>query len=95
MSAPRLVALDGPLTAQDIWDRARRRKEPEPRGHAAMPGTGPEGETCGSCRHLARIRLANTYLKCALNEARWTGGRKSDVRAKDAACAKWQRREVG
>lgn len=60
-------------------------------GHAAAPGTGPEGETCGSCANLARKRLSKTYLKCRLMEAIWTGGGGTDVRARDPACSKWER----
>ena len=67
----------------------KRRKEPVPSGHASKPGTGPAGETCGSCKHIFRNVLAKTYLKCGLNRAMWTGGRKSDIRARDAACLKW------
>ena len=66
------------------------RKDPIPRGHAFTPGTGPEGETCGSCLHLYRNRLAKTYLKCGANRSAWTGGRATDIRAKDAACRKWE-----
>lgn len=68
----------------------KKRMEPIPSGHAATKGTGPEGETCGSCRHIVRKRLAKTYIKCGKNREGWTGGRKSDVRAKDAACKFWE-----
>jgi hypothetical protein len=61
-----------------------------PRGHVAPPGTGPEGETCGSCKHLFRNQMAKVYLKCGLNRAKWTGGGKSDVRARDHACKMWE-----
>jgi len=67
-----------------------KRGTPTPRGHAAQPGTGPEGETCGTCQHLYRNRLAKTYLKCELMQLYWTGGRGSDVRAKDPACRRWK-----
>jgi hypothetical protein len=60
------------------------------RGHAAPPGTGPEGETCKTCRHLHRNEMAKTYLKCLLMRQHWTGGAKTDVRAKDAACRRWE-----
>ena len=70
-------------------DERRKRRKPKPSGHAARPGSGPAGETCDSCQHLARIQMAKTYLKCGLARAIWTGGRKSDVRARDAACSKW------
>ena len=62
------------------------------RGHADHPGTGPEGETCGSCTHIAKRHLAKTYTKCGLTKATWTGGGGSDVRNKDAACSRWQAR---
>lgn len=59
-------------------------------GHAACPGSGPDGQTCGSCRHLARKRMSKTYLKCELMRAIWTGGGGTDVRARDPACKKWE-----
>lgn len=62
------------------------------RGHADRPGTGPKGESCGSCNHLAKRRLSKTYTKCGLTEATWTGGGGSDVRHKDPACSFWQAR---
>ena len=58
-------------------------------GHAAVPGTGPKGETCGSCVHLYRREMSKTYLKCFLMRAYWTGGEGTDVRAGDAACRRW------
>ena len=61
--------------------------------HAAVPGTGPSGETCKSCRHLFRNRLAKTYLKCELVRQFWTGGGATDVKARDAACSKWETTE--
>jgi hypothetical protein len=62
------------------------------RGHAAIPGTGPKGETCGSCGGM-RIRSgAKNYTKCGLTQSKWTGGAATDVRRKDPACSKWIRR---
>lgn len=66
-----------------------RRKDPTPAGYAARPGSGPEGETCSTCRHYVRREFAKTYLKCGLNSANWTGGRKSDVLARSPACRLW------
>ena len=63
----------------------------EPRGGADRPGTGPQGETCGSCKHLYRKTMAKTYLKCNLMRAKWTGGGKTDIRAGWAACSKWEK----
>lgn len=83
------------LAAGPMLTPEQRRKLKPPcgtgaRGHVAPPGTGPDGETCGSCKHLYRKRMAGTYLKCALNEAKWTGGGKTDVRARDHACRMWE-----
>ena len=60
-----------------------------PNGYAAPPGTGPEGETCGSCRWLYRNHLSKTYLKCQKMSPFWTGGPKTDIRAKAPACREW------
>lgn len=58
--------------------------------YAALPGSGPAGETCGSCANLCRKRMGNTYLKCGLARAWWTGGPGTDVKARSAACSKWE-----
>lgn len=79
------------LAAQPILGRRKKRRDPIPSGHFGVKGTGPAGETCGSCKHLCRNQLAKGYLKCGLNRAKWTGGRKSDVRARDAACRHWEK----
>ena len=68
------------------------RKPTAKHGHAAVPGTGPDGETCDSCAHLYRRRLSGTYLKCGLMRACWTRGSGSDVRAAYAACRQWTRK---
>jgi hypothetical protein len=68
----------------------KARKTPAPKGYAALPGTGPEGETCGSCRYLYRRQYAKTYLKCELMKPYWTGGQGSDIRAKTPACRRWE-----
>jgi len=87
-----LFGLDRALTPAER--KKLKRKTPIPRGHAWTPGSGPQGETCGSCMHLFRNRMSKTYLKCNLNKANWTGGGASDIRARDAACKKWERLDV-
>jgi len=59
-------------------------------GMAGQPGTGPAGETCGSCKHLHLNRLAKTYFKCGLMREHWTGGAGTDVKRKSAACQYWE-----
>lgn len=75
------------LPASALKARPRSKKH----GHAAVPGTGPAGETCGGCSHLVRKHLAKTYLKCGLMSAHWTGGEGTDVRAGDPACRRWEK----
>lgn len=65
-------------------------------GHAAPPGTGPEGETCGTCQHLRKVGGGNhSFFKCELRRATWTHGPKTDIRAKDPACRLWEREARG
>lgn len=77
----------------DLWNTplgAFKRSTPLPKGHAGPPGSGPPDQTCKTCKHLTRIKMGKTYLKCALTRASWTSGQGSDVRAGDKACWKWQ-----
>jgi hypothetical protein len=56
-------------------------------GYADHPGTGPEGETCGTCAHRVRVRKAKTYQKCDL--VNWTNGKATDIKVATPACSKW------
>lgn len=60
--------------------------------YADIPGSGPTGETCGSCKHIRRKEMAKVYLKCGLTEAHWTGGGGTDIKARAPACSKWEAR---
>lgn len=62
----------------------------EPRGGADRPGTGPIGETCGSCEHLVRTGRGRACPKCALTRGAWTRGPRTDIRIRWAACSKWE-----
>lgn len=84
------------MSDTDLWNQpigTFKRKTSAPHGHAGPVGSGPKGETCGTCKHLTRVRHAKTYLKCGLMRKQWTGGPGTDVRAKDAACWKWEAKE--
>lgn len=60
------------------------------RGHAGIPGTGPAGETCRTCKHYCLVGgHAKDYRKCGLMRHAWTGGPGTDIRAKDPACKLW------
>lgn len=51
--------------------------EPKPvhvHGHAARPGTGPAGETCGTCASIRRVGGHHTFFKCVLIRPNWTHG---------------------
>lgn len=58
-------------------------------GYAAAPGTGPAGETCGTCEHFRRS--AAGFHKCA-EARRISHGPGTDVRVTAPACAVWRRR---
>lgn len=72
-------------------ERKKVRAKTKPRGHAAMPGTGPAGLTCKDCKHIHRNQQAKVYLKCGLMQRYWTGGTATDIRAGDAACSRWEK----
>ena len=59
-----------------------------PRGYVMPPGSGPAGETCGSCKHMAG--RGGRYRKCRLAESKWTHGPATDVLARSPACSKWE-----
>lgn len=72
----------------------KRRADPAPQGYVAAPGSGPEGQTCGSCRHVSRQASGSpsgrSWAKCGLMRGIWTGGRKTDVLARSPACSRWE-----
>lgn len=65
-------------------------KRVTPGGYAARPGTGPAGETCGSCRHCVYRTGHQRYYKCNLMMASWSRGRGTDVAYRSPACALWE-----
>jgi hypothetical protein len=75
----------------DLFDIGERVKNDPPR-IACTPdkiGTGPNGETCGSCRWIHRSP-SGRYRKCRLTDHRWTHGTATDIKAAWPACSKWQ-----
>jgi hypothetical protein len=68
------------------------RRKTVPKGYAARPGTGPKGETCGSCEHRARVHHHNRhYNKCMLVRASWTHGPGTDILCRTPACRHWEK----
>ena len=57
--------------------------------HRHAQGSGPAGETCGTCANLVRVRYHDKqYFKCGL--VTMTHGPGTDIRLKDAACFAWK-----
>ena len=70
-----------------VIERKRRRKT-LPNGNAAPRGSGPAGETCGSCEHAYRSGgHGQRYYKCRLVKP--TRGIGTDIRLKWLACSRW------
>lgn len=61
-------------------------------GMVDFPGTGPQGETCGSCRHRVVRQLGKGYQKCQLKLKHWTHGAGTDIKVYFPACSKWEPR---
>lgn len=61
---------------------------PMGRAYADKPGSGPQGETCGSCRHAHARGPRRNYWKCGRVKA--TCGHATDIRKKTPACRKWE-----
>ncbi len=77
---------------------ASSRKPTVKNGYAAPPGTGPAGETCGTCQHkhsMSSNSGSKRFIKCLAAQERWTHGEGSDILAKSPACRAWKRREGG
>ena len=75
-----------------VTPSGRKRKPTKPNGYAYRPGTGPAGETCGTCEHKVRKQMGGTFLKCGLAHHKWTGGPGSDILARSPACSGWKAR---
>lgn len=80
---PRIqAALDAPLNRRSNTPRLTPKQ-----GYAAPPGTGPFGETCGSCRHLHTAGNPRKDLHCNL-----AGHRRGERRPSQGspACSRWE-----
>lgn len=65
-----------------------------PQGFRGMPGAGPAGESCRTCKHRVILGYHNkTYPKCGLMKERWTHGRGTDILVSSPACEYWERDE--
>jgi hypothetical protein len=81
--------MDVDLFGEVVIEPVERKSTPA-RGYVSPPGTGPEGETCKSCRHVVRRTCSRVYYKCGLARSIWTRGRGSDILMGSPACEKWE-----
>lgn len=73
--------------------KERNRKYSRPRGHAAPPGSGPEGETCKTCKHCTVYKgNSRNFTKCDL--VKKTNGPATDIRQRDPACSRWEKEDA-
>ncbi len=78
--------------SQAVENTKRGKHYIQPRGYADRPGTGPAGETCGTCRFSHRVGHGR-HPKCELTRAAWTHSRRTDILMRAPACRKWERKE--
>lgn len=77
------------LSLFDITRKAAKLKCPS--AYAAHPGSGPEGESCKTCKHHVKRRFSGKiYHKCNLISFRWTRGSGTDIRVNSLACERWE-----
>ena len=75
---------------QSLFD-AGERFEQHPNATPAPIGSGPDGETCRTCRHYTRVQHHDyTYRKCGKLEPLWTHGPGTDIKASWPACREWE-----
>lgn len=77
----------------DVGPRDRQQTVPIQRTCTPWPiGSGPAGESCGSCRHAVPTHSGSgkRFYKCALVRAYWTRGDGSDIKLRWSACRSWQ-----
>ena len=78
------------LFGDELPDAPPPKKTGQAKGYAAKPGTGPEGETCGTCKFIRTKDMAKRYHKCWHNRHNWTSGPGSDIRVRSPACGMWR-----
>lgn len=79
------------MEQSELFDVGKRTPSPGITCTPAAIGTGPNGETCRTCKHATKISYANTFYKCELARAGWTGGKATDIKLRWPACAKWEK----
>jgi hypothetical protein len=90
-----LAALEAPLkdgpTGLQFRCRSKNGKLRPLRGYAAAPGSGPDGETCRSCKHrFQHMGGKKSFTKCRLGNP--TASKATDIKQKSPACSRWEAR---
>lgn len=60
------------------------------RAHPYPPGSGPRGQSCGTCAKLCTREYRRKFFKCRVLMKHWTRTRATDVQLRDAACLAWE-----
>ena len=73
----------------ELFDVGERRA-PTPGATPSLIGSGPDGETCRTCKNAVRLDYHDkAYWKCGLMRSVWTHGAASDIKLKWPACGDW------
>lgn len=84
---PRLqAALAAPHGARPPVAKVKRRE-----GYAAQPGTGPDGETCRTCRNICGVR-GNEYASACRIGRKGPYGARLYISPASPACSKFEAR---
>lgn len=81
------------MNQPDLFDIGPRKRPSKLRGYYLTPGSGPAGETCGTCKHHAVLQYANNYHKCLRVREGWTSGYGTDILVRSPACSGWELEE--
>lgn len=81
------------MTGTDLFGQPATAPEKLRGGYPRRPGSGPTGETCGTCRNcIATGPHSRVYYKCKVLQFRWTHGPGTDIKKKTPACEMWESR---
>lgn len=74
--------------------RAMKTSTVPAQGYAAAPGTGPSGQTCGTCEHCwLQEGQQRSWYKCRLMRHCWSNSRTTDILVSSPACSRFEAAE--
>lgn len=91
---PEVRDWDAPKVPDSKRQTFSKRKPTRINGYAEAPGSGPDGETCKTCKFATAHQHAKRYWKCILRQRFWTGGAGSDIKLKSPACSRWESKDA-